>query len=129
MIARYRLHAQSARTEQVRLRLTPDEVTLLREAAGRASLTVSGYAAEAAVAAARGPEAPSLAPWREALTDLMLLRGQLRRVGSNLNQASRALNSDGDAPIWLGRVVELVERRVAAVDDVTETVRRLAARR
>lgn len=129
MVARYRLHAQSARTEQVRLRLTPDELALVREAAGRASLTVSGYAAEAALAAARGLEAPSLAPWRQALTDLMLLRGQLRRIGSNLNQASRALNADGDAPIWLERVVELVERRVAAVDDTSETIRRLATRR
>ena len=101
----------------------------MREAAGRASLTVSGYAAEAALAAARGLEAPSLAPWREALTDLMLLRGQLRRIGSNLNQASRVLNSEGEAPVWLDRVVELVERRVQAVDDATETVRRLAVRR
>lgn len=129
MVARYRLHAQSTRTEQVRLRLTPEELALVREAAGRASLTVSGYAAEAALAAARGLEAPSLAPWREALTDLMLLRGQLRRIGSNLNQASRVLNSEGEAPVWLDRVVELVERRVQAVDDATETVRRLAVRR
>ncbi len=129
MAARYRMHAASPRTEQVRLRLTCDEVTLIREAAARASLTVSGYAAEASIAAARGLDAPLLAPWREALSDLMLLRNQLRRIGSNLNQAARALNSDGDAPVWLQRAVELVERRVTMIDDTAEMVRRLAVRR
>jgi hypothetical protein len=90
---------------------------------------VSGYAAEVAVAAARELEAPSLAPWREALTELMLLRGQLRRIGSNLNQAARILNADGEAPVWLERACQLLERNISGVDDASTTVCRLAVRR
>ena len=128
MARRYRPHAATARSEQLRLRLTAAELDILREAAARAGLTPSGYAAEAAVAAAHGVEAPTLAPWREALRELMLLRGQLRRIGSNLNQASRAINVDGQAPIWLERLCGLVERNVAQVDAATEALRRLAKR-
>lgn len=129
MAGSYRSHASTVRSEQVRLRLTPAELASVREAAAHASLTPSGYAADATVAAARGLDAPSLAPWREALTELMLLRGQLRRIGSNLNQAARALNADGEAPVWLERVCQLVERNVTGVDEATTTIRRLAVRR
>jgi uncharacterized protein (DUF1778 family) len=128
LVARYRSHVGAPRARQLRLRLTDDEMTLLAEAAERAGLTPSGYAAEAAISAARGVEAPSLLPWREVTTQLILARGQLRRIGTNLNQATKALNVEGEVPVWMERVCQIVERSVRHIDEATESTRRLARR-
>lgn len=129
MTARYRTHAGAPRSCQVRLRFTETELAAVTGAADRAGLTPSGYAAEVAVAAALQLEAPSLAPWNDALIDLALARGQLRRIGTNLNQAVRILYVDGEAPVWLERVCSVVERSVGGLDEATTEVHRLARRR
>ena len=50
-----------------------------------------------------GTSPPASEPWREALLEVMAARTQVRRFGSNVNQAVRALNSTGEAPDWLDR--------------------------
>lgn len=122
----YRVHAETPRSRQVRLRFTEAELVAVTDAANRAGLTPSGYAAEAAVAAALQLASPSLAPWREALAEFISTRSQLRRMGSNLNQAARVLNVEGEAPVWLERACALVERCIARVDETADRVHRLA---
>lgn len=129
MTARYRGHVDAPRTRQVRLRFTQDELATVSRAADFAGLTPSGYAAEAALAAARGIEAPALAPWREVMSQLLLTRGQLRRIGTNLNQAARVLNVEGEAPVWLERTCAITERSIVRVDETTDYISRLARRR
>jgi hypothetical protein len=101
----------------VLLRCTDEESAALVGAARRGELTPSGYAAEAAVAAARGSEPPAAAPWRDALVELMAARAQVHRFGSNVNQAVRALNATGEPPERLALAVALAANAVAERDE------------
>jgi uncharacterized protein (DUF1778 family) len=119
---RDRRHLTPARPRQVKIRYTDDEYATLAAAARLAGLTPTGYAGEAALAAARDTAPPSTAPWRVALAELMAARGQVRRFGSNVNQAGRVLNALGEAPDWLDRAVTVTERAVARIDDAAAAV-------
>ncbi len=114
--ARHRAHLRPGRSRRVRVLYSAEELSVVRDAAARVGLTPTGFVAAAALAAARGqaPPAPSLA--REALAELVAARAQVRRLGSNLNQAVVKLNSGEDAPVWLARAVALGERAVGRVD-------------
>lgn len=105
-----------ARDRQIKFRATAEEYELLAEAARSAGLTPSGYAAEAALAAARGVRAPSLTPVREALVAIMAARTQVRRFAVNVNQAVKALNATGEAPEWLAAAVTVTDRAVERLD-------------
>ncbi|WP_432545819.1 plasmid mobilization protein [Kineococcus sp. SYSU DK004] len=115
---RDRLHVSPGRNRQVKLRCSEEEFTALAAAARLAGLTVSGYAAEAAIAAARGAQAPSTAPLRTALVEVMAARSQVRRFAVNVNQAVAALNATGQPPEWLADAVALTTRAVARLDEV-----------
>jgi hypothetical protein len=63
---------------------------------------------------------------REALTQVMAARAQVRWFGTNANQAVRALHGDGEAPDWLDRAVALTSRAVEQLDiAAAELCRRL----
>ncbi|MDP9420894.1 MAG: hypothetical protein M3P53_12245 [Actinomycetota bacterium] len=110
---RHRRHRQPGRKERVKLHLSDEEYAVLAKAAEASGLTPSGFAAEAALAVAKGRELPDHGPLRLALVAYMRSEGQLRRAGVNLNQAVAELNATGAAPVWLGRVVQRVEEAVA----------------
>lgn len=114
---RDRVHHVPGRPRQIKLRYSEVELADVAAAARRAGLTPSGFAAEAALAAARGTQPPSSEPWREALTEVMAARAQVRRFGANVNQAVRALNATGESPQWLARAVALAARAVADLDE------------
>lgn len=117
-----RRHVTPGRARQVKIRYTDDEYATLADAARLAGLTPTGYAADAALAAATNATPPSTAPWQVALAELMAARGQVRRFGNNVNQAARALNALGEAPEWLDRAVAVTERAVARIDDAAAAV-------
>jgi hypothetical protein len=124
---RDRDHLASGRRRRLFLRYSEGEFGEVAEAARRAGLTPTGYAAEAALAAARGGQSPRQEPWREALAELIDARTQVRRFGSNVNQAVRALNASGEPPEGLNRAVDVTARAVEAVDRAAaDLVRRLA---
>jgi hypothetical protein len=108
----------------MKLRYSEDEFGLIEAAARRSGLTPSGFAADAAVAAARGTQPPSSEPWREALAAVMAARAQVRRFGSNVNQAVRALNATGEPPEWLDRAVAITNRAVEQLDDAAAQLAR-----
>jgi len=80
-----------------------------------------------ALAAARGTVPPAPSQSREALTELMAARAQVRRFGGNVNQAVAALNSTGETPQWLAQAVELTSRAVRQVDAAAEALMRRRA--
>lgn len=123
---RDRDHARPGRARQVKLRYTEREYAALAAAAHLAGLTPSGYAAEAALAAATSGQPPSTAPWRAALVELIEARTQVRRIGVNVNQAAAVLNATGQPPVWLQRAVALADRAVARVDHAAGVVAALA---
>lgn len=122
---RHRRHRQPGRTERVKLRLSDEEYAVLARAS---ELTPSGFAAEAALALARGRELPDHGPLRLALVAYMRSEGQLRRAGVNLNQAVAELNATGAAPVWLGRVAQRVEAAVAHNEAAAEELQAILLR-
>lgn len=125
---RDRVHVSPGRERQMKLRYSEAEFQAIAEAARHAGLTATGYAAEAALAAARQIEAPSVLPLRTALVEVMAARGQVRRFAVNVNQAMAALNATGQAPEWLSAAVTITTRSVERLDAVADTLA-VAARR
>ena len=73
-----------------------------------------------ALAAARGTVPPAPSQTRQALAELMAARTQLRRFGTNVNQAVAALHTTGESPEWLAPAVEVTARAVRRVDEAAE---------
>ena len=116
-VGRYRAHARPGRPRKVQLRYSELEYDTVARAAHDAGLTTSGYVADAALAAAQGLESPRPEPWRAALTELMAARTQVRRIGTNINQAARVLNTTGEPPPWLQRALKIADHAIARLDD------------
>jgi hypothetical protein len=126
--ARYRtrLRTPVLRHHVRSVRLNDDELAQIHRAATAARLTDAGFIATAAVtlATAPGDIRAWLADRRELVEELMAATAHLARVGNNLNQVARALNSGGDAP-YVDEVLRLVARATARVEQAAqEMVRR-----
>lgn len=113
------------------LRVSEEEAAELITAAERAGLTVTGYAAAAALAAAVGQPAPRAAvsrrqlAAREHLVEAMAARTELRKLATNVNQAARVANTTGTVPPWLAA---LAARTSAAVTSVETSIAAIAGR-
>ena len=114
---RDRRHTFPGRRRSILLRCTDEEYADLTTAASRSGLTPSGYAAEAAISAARDSAPPAAEPWREALTEVMEARAQVRRLGTNVNQAVRTLNVTGEPPEWFERALSVAASAVQRLDE------------
>jgi hypothetical protein len=126
---RDRTHLTPGRSRAVLLRYTDDEYAEVADAARCAGLTPSGYAAEAALAAANGQDGPTLRPECAALAELVRARGQVRKLGTNVNQAARQLNAIGEAPAWLEQAVTVATRAVVELEAAASAMTRATRRR
>ncbi|MDN3568717.1 plasmid mobilization relaxosome protein MobC [Paeniroseomonas aquatica] len=99
------------------MRLTPAERAQLDELAERAGMTVSAYMRHQCLGSA-GPRAVRRPPVERAA--LAQLLGQLGKVGSNVNQIARALNTD--RPLAYDITTTLAEIREAALS-ISATLR------
>jgi len=150
--ARHRQHVFPARGLVVKARYTEQERAAVARAAELTGLRPAGFVAAAALllaraltgeqqdsaqvpegeAAARAPVLggrPVLVAWsagqdRQLLEELVQARLALRRYGVNVNQAVAALNSGGQAPVWLEQAVAGSDRAVARVDEATAALTR-----
>ncbi len=113
---------EKKRLHQPNTRFNDEEFALIKSAAARCHLSVAGFLARSALAAARDLDRTSaeIADEREVITALFDCRRRLGWAGSNLNQAAKALNSQADAP--------QLEAAVAAVQRAADTVQEAAAR-
>ncbi len=130
---RHRRHQQPSRPRRVLLRLSDSEHAALSAAAAEHGLTPTGFAAEAALAMARGEAmAADVAGedegLRHALVELMTARTQLRRYGVNVNQAVAQLHATGEVPSWLEAATAGADRAVGRVDAAAAHLARLARR-
>ncbi|MFK0120097.1 hypothetical protein [Streptomyces sp. NPDC090994] len=114
------------RLRQPATRFNEDEYALITSAASRCNLSVAGFLARSALAAARDLDRTSaeIADEREVITALFDSRRRLGWAGSNLNQAVKALNSGAEAP-QLQAAVAAVRR---AADTAHEAATRLIER-
>jgi hypothetical protein len=108
----------------VKFFLTDEELEELNTAASQAGLARGAFAAESALAVARGSRMPDGSPLRVALVELMRAAGLARRIGVNLNQAVARLNSTGQRGEDLAPVAQMCGRVVRRLDDAAEQVRR-----
>ena len=122
--SRRRPREEAARACTVRFGLTVTEFAELEQAAGRAGLAKGAFAAEAALAAARGTATTPGVPFQDALAELMRAAGLVRRIGVNLNQAVAKLNATGQQSGELVPYVQACMRRVDHLDAVAEQVRK-----
>lgn len=118
---------QSVHRDQVRsVRLTQDELETVTRAAEAAGLKTAGFLADAAVAVAQaqGGSKAWLLDQRGRVEELMAASAQLARIGNNLNQIARILNSGGD----VGHVDEAVARVLRAAVRVEDAAIEIARR-
>ena len=104
-------------------RVNGTEKATLEAAAARNGLALSTYIVQAALAAAdhRGS---GTALQRETLLALIRVAGQVRRVGTNLNQAVAKLNATGQPGPDLEPVAAYCARVARRADEAAELVRR-----
>ncbi|QQA45109.1 plasmid mobilization protein [Pelagovum pacificum] len=100
-MARPKKDPTERRTEQVNIRLSPAELSLLQQKADAGGLSLTAFVRAAA----------ERKPVRVAATsDDFELRQELRRIGVNLNQIAKALNTRKEAlPASLVRSCEQLE--------------------
>jgi Bacterial mobilisation protein (MobC) len=108
------------RAHRMNLRLGDDEMAAVQAGATLAGLTPASYAARTVVAVAMGTLTPIPLTTREELRELLDARLALSRIGTNLNQIAKSLNSGGDVTTeQLRAVVERVDQAVRRVDEAT----------
>ena len=114
----------AGRVRRVEFTLTDEEFGEVDAAAARAGLARGAYAAQAALARARGEGTPASVPLREALAELIRSAGLVRRVGVNLNQAVAKLNATGQPSGDLLPYAAESTRRARRLDAAAEELRR-----
>jgi hypothetical protein len=108
------------RTHRVNLRLGDDELAAGQAGATLAGLTPASYAVRTVVTVAMGTLTPISTTTRDELRELVDARTALSRIGTNLNQTARTLNSGGDVTAeQLRAVIERVDQAVRRVDEAT----------
>jgi hypothetical protein len=113
---RHREHLLPGRPHRLRVSYSDAELAAVRAGAAQAGLTLAGFVAAAALAAAQGQPPPAPPVSREAVAELAQAHRQVRRLGTNLNQAAAKLNSGQTPPVWLERAVALAERALTRVE-------------
>jgi len=128
-----RRHQFPGRQQRVNLRFDANEHREVASAAARSGLTPAGFCANAALAAARGTTAPGSLVAGAGVTryelaelqrELFAARTAVIRTGTNLNQATAALNATGEAPAWLDHAVKRCERSLDQLDAIVSDIDR-----
>ncbi|MFJ9085840.1 plasmid mobilization protein [Streptomyces sp. NPDC102384] len=103
------------------VRLNDEEKTLLTAAASAARTSLPAFLARSGLAAAQDLDntVAAIAGRRETVSELFSARRNLQRVGVNLNQAAKILNS-GDWPDELEAVLAATARAVERVQEATD---------
>jgi len=112
------------RLRRVEFTLTEEEFGELDAAAVRAGLARGAYAAQAALAMARGGTGRAGVPVREALAEVIRSAGLVRRAGVNLNQAVAKLNATGQSSGELLPYAAESIRRARRLDAAAEELRK-----
>lgn len=116
---------EAPRRRRVNLAFNEAELAVLQEAARREDMAVAAWAARAALAVAAEKVVPVPVDARDVLQELIQSRGQLQRIGNNLNQIARVLNSDGEVTdAQVEAVLKYVQAAVRRVDEATLQVMR-----
>ncbi|WP_328937421.1 mobilization protein [Streptomyces tauricus] len=105
------------------VRLNTQELAIIQSGADHVGMSVAGFMAHCALAAARDQSrtAAAIATDRDILIALFGVRRQFGWAGSNVNQVAKILNSGGDAP-HLDAVLADLQRAAQAVQRAADRV-------
>ncbi|WSV16584.1 mobilization protein [Streptomyces prunicolor] len=105
------------------VRLNEQELSIIQSGANHVGMSVAGFLAHSALAAARDQSrtAAAIATERDILTALFGVRRQLGWAGSNVNQAAKVLNSGADAPHFASALADL-QRAAQAVQRAADRI-------
>lgn len=105
------------------VRLNELELAIIQAGADHVGMSVAGFMAHSALAAARDQSrtAAAIATERDILTALFGVRRQLGWAGGNVNQIAKALNSGADAPHFAAALADL-QRAAQAVQRAADRV-------
>ncbi|MFE0219692.1 mobilization protein [Streptomyces albidoflavus] len=105
------------------VRLNEQELAIIQSGAEHVGMSVAGFLAHSALAAARDQSrtAAAIATERDILTALFGVRRQLGWAGSNVNQAVKALNSGVEAPHFATALADL-QRAAQAVQRAADRI-------
>jgi hypothetical protein len=112
------------RRAPITVKLSAAEKATLSAAAQRAGMALAAYLCEAAMDAAEHRAVPVPKMQREMLAELIRVRGLVRRIGVNLNQAVARLNATGEPGLDLSPAVAYCTRVLGHVDEAAELIRR-----
>ncbi|MEV5774242.1 plasmid mobilization relaxosome protein MobC [Streptomyces antimycoticus] len=113
------------RSHRFKVSFNDAELAIVKEAADRENQALASWVGQAALAVATELVVPVSADAKVVLHELIRSRGQLRRIGNNLNQVAYALNSEGEVTdAQIKAVLARVHEAVRHVDEATLQVMR-----
>lgn len=113
------------RSHRFKISFNDAELAIVQEAADRENQALASWVGQASLAVATEQVVPVSADAKVVLQELIRSRGQLRRVGNNLNQVAYALNAEGEVTnAQIRAVLALVNETVRHVDEATLQVMR-----
>ncbi|MFJ3140257.1 plasmid mobilization protein [Streptomyces sp. NPDC086843] len=113
------------RSHRVKVSFNDAELAIVQEAADRENQALAAWVGEMALAVATERVVPVSSDAKKVLQELIQTRGQLRRVGNNLNQVAYTLNAEGEmTDVQVKAVLALVNETVRRVDEATLQVMR-----
>ncbi|XUL89033.1 plasmid mobilization protein [Streptomyces galilaeus] len=119
-----RANLDAQRSEHVTARFAPYEKQAIQSAAKAEHVTMARYIADATMARVRG-EITVAAPrtvYDDAIDELAALRAQIARIGNNVNQIARRLNTDGHPHPVDAAILQRAERLLATAHDTVRAI-------
>ncbi|MGY1528008.1 plasmid mobilization protein [Streptomyces sp. MN3] len=108
------------RSHRLKISFNDAELAIVQEAADRENQALAAWLGEVALAVATERVVPVSPDAKKVLQELIQTRGQLRRVGNNLNQVAYVLNAEGEmTDAQIKAVLALVNETVRRVDEAT----------
>ncbi|MFI0141525.1 MobC family plasmid mobilization relaxosome protein [Streptomyces luteogriseus] len=112
--------AGGTRSNRFLVSYNDDELTIVRAAAEHDDTALAAWVSSAALAVAKETVVPVSADAKEVVQEVIRSRVQLNRIGNNLNQIARVLNSDGTVTdAQLSAVLDAVEAAIKRQDSAT----------
>ncbi|MEV6179933.1 MobC family plasmid mobilization relaxosome protein [Streptomyces sp. NPDC052015] len=120
VVRRREREAGGPRDLRIKISYNDAEITIVRAAADRDNTALASWVGTAALAVAKETVVPVSADAKDVLQEVLRSRAQLRRVGNNVNQIARVLNSDGEvSDAQLRAALDALEAAVRRVDAAT----------
>lgn len=124
-VRRREREAGGPRETRIKVSYNDAELAIVRAAAERDNTALASWVSTAALAVARETVVPVSADAKDVLQELLRSRGHLGRVGNNVNQIARVLNSDGTVTdAQLLATLEALGKAIRRVDEATLQVMR-----